>query len=174
MKKENKPNVLFIKMYHCVPAYKQNDWDTTRGVSCCCLHWKKSPALQFVWMCWGLECMTTTTTTFKTKPSIITTSQAISKQRNYGNYSVGRVSRCYFAHTASITRSVLYQTIYYFPLFTFVHLFIYCIFKRIYSMQNLNTWNDYCFLRKQTKKKWKICHKSRAQYFMLDNQPSNE
>lgn len=30
------------------------------------------------------------------------------------------------------------------------------------------------FSSKANKKKWKICHKSRAQYFMLDNQPSNE
>lgn len=123
---------------------------------------KSSLALRFVCMLWVFDCMTTTATktTFKTKPSIITTSQAISKQRNYGNYSIGRVSRCYFAHAASIARSV-------FPkLFISSHcllLFICMLllhFQRIYSMQNLNTWNYYCFLlneKKNEKRKKSNC-----------------
>lgn len=114
-----KPNVFIVKVYHCTTKQKRSNWKRTKqqsnerkGVGAACGGEKNiySCSTKVIYAYCVFGCMTTTTTaTVITKPSIITTSQAISKQRNYGNYSVGRVSRCYFAHTASIARSVFFK-----------------------------------------------------------------
>lgn len=135
-----KRNVFCIKMYHCTPTHGQRSahWKQEDSTAIVCVQWtarnnnentrKKSYPLEWrvshaAWTVVVFGCMTTTATV-KTKPSIITTSQAISKQRNYGNYSIGRVSRCHFAHNASVARSVFYTNYLLFPMWRLRSFFL--------------------------------------------------